>query len=478
MNRSDKFLVLSVFLVGIVSLALAWSPLLETATFRFSLILSAAFAFWSAYFLFRRISSNSEPFAKALGRYFTTTATVVFSFGILLLLLNVFLDVALKVTQRVYPRLGIQHFQYYGDRVYAPYAELGLSPKDVDRLLIECFQRPLLYDSFTQFRERPFSGRFVNVHAMGFRDLGNNAPWPPSPASLNIFVFGGSTTFGYGLPDNQTIPAHLQRLIDAVPTHRPVVVYNFAAGFYFSTQERILFEKLILDGQRPDIVVFIDGLNELGRPDGDPALTHDIREMMERRVASKKFFLADLGGVLQNMPIRAPLQRAFDYVKSSVEPKARADGGPSRAEHGKRSDPAKGDQTAEPSLAETGTAILDRYTANQRIIRAVASEFGIHAVFVWQPIPSYKYDLSYHQFQKSSSLAGSPTQRTFEAIYRAMAGRINSASPAPDFLYLADVQAGRRESFYLDEVHYTAAFGEEIARNILGHIRHRNLLPQ
>ena len=458
MSRGERFLVPSVFLVGIVSLALAWSSLLQTAAFRFSLLLSAAFAFWFGYFLVRRMSkANSGSFAEALGHYFTATAAVVFWFGILLLLLNVFLAVALKVTQRLHPRLGIQHLQLYGDRVYAPYVDLGLSPEEVDQLLIECFQRPLVYDSFTQFREGPFSGRFVNVHPMGFRDLKNNAPWPPSPKNLNVFVFGGSTTFGYGLPDDQTIPAHLQRLIDAAQTPRPVVVYNFASGFYFSTQERVRFEKLLLDGQRPEIAVFIDGLNELGRPDGEPALTGDIREMMERRVAAKEFFLADPGEILRNMPIKVALQRVFDYAKS-VESKARAEG------------------ASQTTAAETRTAILDRYAANQKIIRAVASEFGIHPVFVWQPIPSYGYDLSYHQFQKGSSLPGSPTQREFEAIYREMARRIKSTSPGPDFLYLADVQEGRRESFYLDEVHYTAAFGNEIARYIVGHMRQRNLL--
>jgi hypothetical protein len=354
------------------------------------------------------------------------------------------------------PRASVDHFALYGDRVYEAYAGLGLSRADVEKLLIECFQRPVMFDSFTQFRERPFRGEFVTVHDEGFRDSKNSAPWPPVPDNLNVFVFGGSTTFGYGVPDDQTIPAHLQRAIDRSAPSRRVVVYNFGAGFYFSTQERILFEDLLLRGLRPDIVVFIDGLNDIGHADGNAYQTQTLEQMMERRVASKEFFLADPGGMLENLPIRMPIEGAMRYLTS-----ARA-----------------ANVSEEPLMPPTpwGPIILERYATNQRFIRSLAADFGIHTVFVWQPIPAYAYDLKYDLFHNSVSMPGSGPQRGYEAVYKSMAARVKVQEPTRDFLYLAEMQMGRKVNFYIDGVHYTPEFSAEIANRIFEHMTLRELL--
>ena len=82
----------------------------------------------------------------------------------------------------------------------------------INELLRETWSRGLEYESYTQFKEKPFKGKFVNVHLAGFRS--NNSkiqPWPPDPNNFNIFVFGGSTTFGYGVADSETIVSYLEK---------------------------------------------------------------------------------------------------------------------------------------------------------------------------------------------------------------------------------------------------------------------------
>ena len=64
----------------------------------------------------------------------------------------------------------------------------------------------------------------------------NQGPWPPDDHDYNMFVFGGSTTFGYGVPDEQTIASHLQEVLSH-QTAREVRVYNFGRGMYRSSQE-------------------------------------------------------------------------------------------------------------------------------------------------------------------------------------------------------------------------------------------------
>src|SRR5262249_44240750 len=159
-------------------------------------------------------------------------------------------------------------------------------------------------------------------------------------------------------------------LVDAANLPRRAVVYNFGSGFYFSTQERILFEKLLLEGVRPAVVVFIDGLNDIGHPEGVGYWTNTLRKMTDRRAASVEFFLADPGGLVENMPIR----RLTRFTSRKT------DTGESAASVSRADDSARA----------KAAVILDRYERNQRMTRAIAREFGIDTVFVWQPIPAYE----------------------------------------------------------------------------------------
>jgi hypothetical protein len=116
------------------------------------------------------------------------------------------------------------------------------------------------YDPITQFRLRPLHGGYVNVEEGGFRRVWGQGPWPLARSVLNIFVLGGSTTFGLSLNDGQTIPSYLQRRTRAASQR--LNVYNFGRPGYTSTQELLLYLSLLRDGSVPNAAVFIDGLNE------------------------------------------------------------------------------------------------------------------------------------------------------------------------------------------------------------------------
>jgi hypothetical protein len=111
-----------------------------------------------------------------------------------------------------------------------------------------------VYEQWTGFRERARDGKFINVDAFGVRSNGKPAG---KVASLNgsIWMFGGSTTFGYGVADDETIPAFLRDF-----TSREVV--NFGRGYYYSAQETLLLKHLLATGLVPSKVVFLDGINE------------------------------------------------------------------------------------------------------------------------------------------------------------------------------------------------------------------------
>ncbi len=291
----------------------------------------------------------------------------------------------------------------------------GWSRADVAHLLRETRSRKLGYLPFAQFSEQAYAGRFVNVSEHGFRHSAHQRPWPPSAEALNVWILGGSTTFGYGLRDEETIPSFLGATLAAAIPERPVAVYNFGQAYYFSSQELALFYRLLSSPvERPDIVVFIDGINEhLAEPFYSQAL---------------RAFMAT--------PYRAPY----------LQPQA----------------------TSIASAEET----VRRYVRNRELIAAWCRAWGIVPLFVWQPSPVWRYDQRYHLFPVAPGSAAASRSgaalTTKEPLYAAMDGHSPSAEAGGDcsWLPLADLQIGVEEPLYVDRIHYTAKFSRTIAERI------------
>ena len=103
-------------------------------------------------------------------------------------------------------------------------------------------------------RERPTTSRFVNVNDYGIRS--NGRPMGKIAALQDaIWFFGGSTTFGYGVTDEESIPAQLEAALG-----QPVV--NFGVAAFFSAQEHLRLIQVMRYGFRPSRVIFLDGINE------------------------------------------------------------------------------------------------------------------------------------------------------------------------------------------------------------------------
>ncbi len=85
----------------------------------------------------------------------------------------------------------------------------------------------------------------------------------------HVFVFGGSTTFGHGVPDDDTVVAYLNR------SDRDNVYLNFGIQAYDSIREIDKLLYLLRKGLRPKQVIFIDGLNEVTTFARSPYELHD-----------------------------------------------------------------------------------------------------------------------------------------------------------------------------------------------------------
>ena len=384
------------------------------------------------------------------GRFYRNAAVFLLNTVVAFAAANVAVDVAYR-TRAAFgdppARLGPAVVRHGLDRIARAYP--GLDRRDLVRLLEETMRvYENDYEPFVDFRPRSFAGRFVNVSKQGFRRVEPEGPWPPEPAAINVFVFGGSTTFGLGLADADSIPSRLAARLGGVQGGRPLRVYNLGRGGYVSAQERVLLESLLVSGVVPDLAVFIDGFNEFyvwPQP-----LAADV---MRRALAAP----AAEGGRFGSLVAGLPLGRLALALRRRVAPPL-----------------APEPPAPEPPSAE---AVVAAWRTNRRVIEAAARAWGVRTLFVWQPVPCFEYDLKYHLFfgeWAASRLRPERMRRGYELVDRE---RVRDGVD-DGFLWLADLQKDLRQNLYVDEIHYGPWLSDTIAARIARHLAERGWLDR
>jgi hypothetical protein len=382
-----------------------------------------------------------RPVLDRLRRAYQAAALLLLTTALLCLAVNV----ACWLVLAFLPGPNLPVVKKYGvDALARAYPDL--SRDEVAQLLSESWSRPAAFEPYLHFRETPHTGRFVNVHLEGFRHSTDQGPWPPDPARFNVFVFGGSTTFGYGVADHQTVPSQLGPLL-AEALRTKVSIYNFGQCFYQSTQERLLFEKLLLAGHIPHMAVFIDGLNDCYYPDGAPQADPRLTQMMAGRAATP-----------EAPRLFSPL--AVGRLAERLSPAGRA----------AAAEPV--DPAAWPKELGDPRIVIDRlclrYLKNKSLIERIAGTYPVEVWFIWQPVPTYKYDLAHHPFAE-----GIGAHWRSKEGYERMAEVVQRFPPGDNFLWCADLQEGVAEPLYIDAIHYSPAMSGRLAREIVRQMKER-----
>lgn len=391
---------------------------------------------------------QSKRILASLVGYYKVIAVIFLNCLILFVMVNLVADAVLDMKTYFAKKAAMNGAPFAYKRFHESLTSVhpGFTEDQITTLIGETRKLCQAYEPFTQFTERPQSGKYVNVDSRGFRPVGNQAPWPPRRGEFTVFIFGGSTTFGYGVTDNLTIPARLQeQLVSDYGVSANV--YNFGRGSYFSVQERLLFEKLLLSGFVPDMAVFIDGLNDLVAL--QPARTNDLRRFMEEGEVPL------IQKVIRELPVTKALA-AMSSPKDSDETNL-----------------AKAFESTPPDQrTRVLRDVIDRYLLNKRITEAVARQFDVTPVFVWQPVPVFKYDRHYCIF------GGFDLEGAFPALrpgYELMAKIVTTETLGPNFIWAADIQQNLKKPLYVDAIHYSGEMTNMVAKSILDAINDRGL---
>ena len=379
-------------------------------------------------------------FFGRISSFYKNLALIVLNTIIVLLVMNWLASGIIDYQNYLRKKADSGKSRYSFKKYEEPLKEMfpNLAKRDIEELLDDTRHLSQSFEPYTQFKEKPFAGKSVNVDSQGFRPIKDQGPWPPNPDFINIFVFGGSTTFGYGVPDGDTIPSYLQELLSSKYPGR-IKVYNFGRGGYISVQERILLEKFILEGTIPDIAVFIDGLNDLAHEDDRPAHTKELTKFMDEgeKPPLKKYIM--------QMPVFKLMTNFLTGQESS------------RTNDSKRSI----------------SALLRRYKINMEMIQSTSSHFKIKTLFVWQPVPVYKCGHEYNLFSNFDYDGYVPS---LKVGYQEMAKVFPSGEFGDNFLWLADVQEGLNESLYVDAIHYTPYLCRLIAQKIADKLEEQKMI--
>jgi hypothetical protein len=229
----------------------------------------------------------------------------------------------------------------------------------------------LAWSPYVYFRNPPTRGRYITIDSLGRR-----VTIPPVSTGgrvIRVFFFGGSTMLGWFQRDGRTIPDEAVRRLQQVagPGVR-IQATNFGVPGRVFSQEIIELMLQLRSGNRPDAVVFYDGINDViatvengaaGIPENESNRAEDF--------ARGRLFVADSGHGLQH---------DFRYVGRVLVPVLQ------RLELVQRLEAFRS-RTAPPLISADSAARSETrvYAENVRIVEALARSYGFQPLYVWEP---------------------------------------------------------------------------------------------
>ncbi|HRZ39842.1 MAG TPA: SGNH/GDSL hydrolase family protein, partial [Candidatus Omnitrophota bacterium] len=314
----------------------------------------------------------------------------------------------------------------------------------------ELAERGFIYQPWVQFAEPFFDGELLHIDAdpKGFpvrRTI--NPPAQDDLAVIRVFCLGGSTTFGYNVSDEHTWPSFLSRTLNERAKQAglavSIEVTNYGHGHYTPSQELALLTALIRSGHRPDLVIFMDGVN-WGTGADEPYFTVQLIE----KFFSLQFDSYDTIPVMKRLNW-VPMIRLANGIKKKI-----LKGHPASAPRSSRGE-------EEDSKQDYVEVSAKRFEMNQRMSRRVCDEFGVKSLFFLQPDAMYNYSKDlYRRDLPEIFLRRRDFRNRFHKDFKP-AGYL-------DITHLFNVWGPQRKAI-VDNVHYSPPFNEFLAGYIADH---------
>lgn len=313
------------------------------------------------------------------------------------------------------------------------------------------------WHSYVYWRRQPYHGKYINIDAGGLRRT-----WASPRAGgrrLKVFVLGGSTIWGSGARDDFTIPSLIAKQLAAADVLADVV--NLGENGYVSTQEVLTLLRQLQQGNRPDAVVFYDGLND----------TYSAWQMSEAGIPqnewkrSREFGLIDSPNRIRDLFFRE-LPGQFTALNRLA---ARVRGW----QQGGQQKPSTGTDGANVRAEKLADDTVRVYEANVKMAEALGQSFGFACLFYWQPTLFTKANptaLERSLRQAASSHFGDTLILTHDRIRKS-----SVLSANPNFQDLSTIFDGDPDGVYVDRISHVDERGNGLIAGVIGRALIRKL---
>ena len=288
--------------------------------------------------------------------------------------------------------------------------------------------------------------------------------------AYRVFLFGGSSMWGYGVSDSCTIGAYLQRDLEEL-TGQPVAVLNLGQLGYASTQEMIELILQLRAGNVPDLVVFYDGVNDAWNAFGSGNVGgHHSEDQVSARVEgrSEEFEIPSVPETL--------LRNSNIWLLMTSINNRSSDGEIDIEDLATYS-------TMGIDRDTLASAVVSTYLGNCAVVEALAESYDFEYLFVWQPciwlgekpLTTDEENLYLGGVEYHFNSADQAYRELLESTYRCYAASLPDTNHYATF---TGIFRGVTEEIYTDfsGVHLSATGNEIVAANILDLIVGQDIL--
>jgi hypothetical protein len=302
---------------------------------------------------------------------------------------------------------------------------------------------PVKYSPLTEFIEQKRNYEFVSIGEYGNRCNKNKIQncQIPKGGKNEIWIFGGSTVFGYGLKNDETIAAHLENYT------KNKNVINFGQGHYHSTQSRILFQNLLVFFPPPETVIFLDGFNDFKINQINnyqfpiqTSLTKNFEDIINKKEISISKKLKNWFKKRYN---RLNIVRLYKERTESKTIK-------------------QSNEILVKNIDEAYNSLVYRLMTNFKINKSIGEKFDINIINILEPISLSKQNYSSSNIPKKYLDNFDKKFYHYKNIYKI----IQTNDELLSFVDINMINLNIKESMFVDLTHYSNEFSNKIAFEI------------
>jgi len=323
--------------------------------------------------------------------------------------------------------------------------------RDIEKDYSELGKNSKQYIPFSEWEDREFHGRRHNVDAGGIRRSWNPVEYD-FDVPREIYMFGGSTLWGTGVPDEYTIPSFVSQLVNEEILQYKVV--NHGQGAFVFRQEVVRLISLLLRGARPDYVIFYDGYNDVlaayQNSDADGILQeYEIKEKFESQSLAK---------LLKSETV--DLARRYCLTCRGVVNLVRGFN-----PYFFRAKQAGDLAYNEDQLRDLAAIVAQGYAETLDLVDVLSQKYGFEYMALWQPTLFTELEIVGDE-TKLKKLDWFPHYPQLILLHKFLFGELDVRVQNEHFYNINDALSARKTQVYIDTAHLSDEGNKMVAERV------------